>query len=51
VKNKSDVFTYFKDFYKRVQTQYGVIVNILRSDNRTEYTNKTFEEYLSYQRI
>ncbi|XP_020240779.1 uncharacterized protein LOC109819453 [Asparagus officinalis] len=30
-----------------VQTQYGAVVKVLRSDNGTEYTNKVFGEYLS----
>jgi transposase InsO family protein len=51
MKNKSDVFAYFKDFHKGIQTQYGAVVKVLRSDNGTEYTNKVFGEYLSSQRI
>jgi transposase InsO family protein len=47
MKNKSDVLTCFKDFNKAIQTQYGAMVKVLRSDNGTEYTNKAFEEYLS----
>ncbi|KAJ3668810.1 hypothetical protein LUZ61_022792 [Rhynchospora tenuis] len=34
-----------------VQTQYGAIVKVLRSDNGTEYTNRAFAEYLSAQGI
>ena len=51
MKNKSDVFACFKDFHKGVQTQYGVVVKVLRSDNGTEYTNTVFREYLSSQGI
>jgi hypothetical protein len=50
MKNKNDVLSCFKDFHKEVQTQYGVVVKVLRSDNGTKYTNKVFEEYLSSQR-
>jgi hypothetical protein len=46
MKNKSDVLACFIDFYKEIQTQYGAVVKILRSDNETKYTNKTFGEYL-----
>jgi GAG-pre-integrase domain/Integrase core domain len=47
MKNKSDVFTCFKDFHKGIQTQYSAVVKVLRSDNGTEYTNRAFGEYLS----
>jgi hypothetical protein len=47
MKNKSKVFDCFKDFHRFVQTQNGTVVKVLRSDNRTEYTNKMFGEYLS----
>jgi Integrase core domain/GAG-pre-integrase domain len=51
MKNKSDVFACFKDFHKGIQTQYGAVVKVLRSDNGTEYTNRAFGEYLSSQGI
>jgi transposase InsO family protein len=51
MKNKNDVFAYFKDFHKGVLTQYGAVVKVLRSDNGTKYTNIAFREYLSSQRI
>ena len=51
MKNKSDVFGCFQNFHRTVQTQYGAVVKILRSDNGTEYTNRAFEEYLSAQGI
>jgi GAG-pre-integrase domain len=35
MKNKSDVFACFKDFHKGIQTQYGAVVKVLRSDNGT----------------
>ena len=51
MKNKSDVIGCFKDFHRSVQTQYGAMVKVLRSDNGTEYTNRAFAEYLSSQGI
>ena len=33
MKNKSDVLACFKDFHKAIQTQYGAVVKVLRSDN------------------
>jgi Integrase core domain len=47
MKNKSEVFDCFKYFHRSIQTQYGTIVKVLRSDNGTEYTNRIFREYLS----
>ena len=47
----NEVFACFKDFYRAVQTQYGAIVKVLRSDTRTEYANIMFRAYLSYQGI
>jgi GAG-pre-integrase domain len=35
MKNKSDVFACFKNFHKGIQTQYGAVVKVLRSDNGT----------------
>ena len=51
MKNKSDVLNCFKDFHRAIQTQYGAVMKVLRSDNETEYTNKAFGEYLSAQGI
>ncbi|KAJ4737614.1 Transposon Ty1-H Gag-Pol polyprotein [Rhynchospora pubera] len=51
MKNKNEVLACFKDFHRSVQTQYGAVVKILRSDNGTEYTNRAFAEYLSAQGI
>jgi Integrase core domain/GAG-pre-integrase domain len=51
MKNKSDVLACFKNFHKMVQTQYGTIVKVLRFDNETEYSNRAFGEYLSFQGI
>jgi Integrase core domain len=47
MKNKSNVLACFKDFHKMIQTQYGAVVKVLRSDNETKYTNRAFGEYLS----
>jgi hypothetical protein len=37
MKNKSEVFDRFKDFHRSIQTQYGAVVKVLRSDNGTVY--------------
>jgi Integrase core domain/GAG-pre-integrase domain len=51
MKNKSEVFDCFKDFHRSIQTQYGAVVKVLRSDSGTMYTNRIFREYLSAQGI
>jgi transposase InsO family protein len=47
LKNKNDVYEYFKDFYNMVRNQYNACVKILRTDNGTEYVNNEFDGYLS----
>lgn len=47
MKSKGEVFTCFSDFHKSVQTQYGAVIKVLRSDNGTEYTNQALRGYLS----
>ena len=39
MKNKSDVEQIFKDFYAFVETQFQIKINILKTDNVTEYFN------------
>jgi putative heme degradation protein len=51
MKNKNDVLTCFRGFHKGVQTQYGAVIKVLRSDNGIEYINKAFEVYLPSQEI
>jgi hypothetical protein len=51
IKNKSEVLGCFKDFHRAIQTQYGAVVKVLKSDNGIEYTNRMFGKYLSAQRI
>jgi hypothetical protein len=49
MKNMSEVFDYFKDFHKSIQTLYGTVVKVLRSNNGTKYTNRISRKYLSIQ--
>ena len=51
MKNMNEVFACFKDFNRAIQTRYGAIVKVLRSDNGSNYTKITFTEYLSDQGI
>ena len=43
---KSDVFSCFQSFHKLVCTQFNAKIKILRTDNGTEYMNRTFDAYL-----
>src|SRR3954464_1142655 len=51
MKQKSEVMKCFQDFTSFVKTQFGGKIQILRSDNGTEYTNKEFASFLSTQGI
>ena len=47
LRHKDEVFQCFQDFCAYVNTQFKVQVQMLRSDNGTEYVNKRFGEFLS----
>jgi transposase InsO family protein len=51
MRSKSEVPNYFRNFHKMLETQYGKGVKILRSDNGTEYTNKSMQEFLKGEGI
>ena len=46
IKQKSDVFEQFKIFKKVIENQCERKIKVIRSDNGTEYVNKSFEEFL-----
>ena len=45
LKNKSEVFEKFTQFFTMVQTQFQTTVQILRSDNGREFVNKEMTEF------
>ena len=45
LKNKSEVFDKFTQFYKMVQTQYKQCIQVLRSDNGGEYINANMKTF------
>ena len=51
MKNKSDVFETFKKWKAIVETETGLKVKSLRSDNGGEYINEGFGEYCAAQGI
>jgi transposase InsO family protein len=46
MKDKSEVETVFKQFYEMIKTQFHTQIQILRSDNGTEYFNQYLGGYL-----
>jgi IS30 family transposase len=46
-----DVFTCFQNFCAYVKNQFDVQVQVIRTDNGTEYVNKPFASFLSSQGI
>jgi len=51
MKHKSEVLECFKAFYAYVKNQFGTSIQIIRSDNGTEYVNKEFQGFLSREGI
>ena len=47
LKFKSEVLYVFKDFHKLVNTQFSSHIQILRSDNGSEYMSNNMSQYLS----
>ena len=46
LKSKNEVFSCFKSFHAMVRTQFDSNIKILRSDNGTEYIDKSFRAFL-----
>ncbi len=51
IKQKSEVFLLFKQFVKRVETEFGNPVDTLRSDNGGEYVGNDFKRWMLDQGI
>jgi Integrase core domain/GAG-pre-integrase domain len=49
--SKSEVPDCFQNFHKMVETQFGKRMKILRSDNGTEYTNESMQDFLRSEDI
>jgi transposase InsO family protein len=48
MKNRSEVFTIYRDFAKMVQTQYSKTIKVFRSDNAREYRQTDFSIILKH---
>lgn len=51
LRHKDEVFKCFQDFYAFVKKQFSVQVQMIRTDNGTEYVNHQFSGFLSSQGI
>ncbi|KAK1414103.1 hypothetical protein QVD17_29844 [Tagetes erecta] len=51
LKNKSEVFTKFTNFYAMVKTQFKSNIQILRSDNGGEFVNNPMKEFCQREGI
>ena len=47
MKNRSELFSIFEQFYKEIKTQFGVSIRTLRSDNAREYLSQQFQTFMS----
>ncbi|CAN1293972.1 Retrovirus-related Pol polyprotein from transposon RE2, partial [Linum perenne] len=48
---KTEVEGIFRQFHKMIQTQFGVGISILRTDNGTEYFNTSLTDFLRFEGI
>ena len=46
MESRSEVFYHFSAFYAKIQTQFHVSVQILRSDNAKEYLSEPFKSFM-----
>jgi transposase InsO family protein len=47
LKHKSEVFSCFQDFHKLVANQFNARIQIIHTDNGTEYVNNAYGAYIS----
>jgi hypothetical protein len=51
MRHNDEVFSCFQNFHALVKNQFKVQVQVIRTDNGTEYVNNTFGAFLSDQGI
>lgn len=51
MRHKDEVFSCFQNFHALVKNQFQVQVNVLRTDNGTEYVNNIFGDFMANQGI
>jgi transposase InsO family protein len=47
MKNRSELFSIFEQFYQEIRTQFGLSIRTLRSDNAREYLSQQFQTFMS----
>ena len=47
MKSRSELFHIFQSFFNEIQTQFGVPIKILRSDNGHEYHSNSFKQFMA----
>ena len=47
MKNRSELFSIFQQFYQEVKTQFGVPIRTFRSDNAREYLSHSFQSFMA----
>jgi len=47
MKNRSELFSIFEQFYREIKTQFSVFIRTLRSDNAHEYFPHQFQNFMS----
>ena len=47
MKNRSELFSIFKNFYQEIGTQFGVSIRTLHSDNAQDYLSHQFQTYMA----
>lgn len=51
MKNRSEVFHIFKEFYAKVKNQFDTSIKVLRTDNAREYLSSQFQTFLTSEGI
>lgn len=51
MKNRSDVFRIFQEFYAEIKNQFNTTIKILRTDNAREYMSSQSQSFLTLQGI
>jgi hypothetical protein len=46
MKQKSEVLIYSRDFYAYIQNRFNIGIQIITTDNATEYVNHEFDNFL-----
>ncbi|KAK7245636.1 hypothetical protein RIF29_40484 [Crotalaria pallida] len=51
LRSKSEVFSVFKTFLTYIETQFSVVIKVLRSDSGGEYMSNAFQDFLNQKGI